>query len=251
MRDIKQPSDLDLTKISPANSPAGEASRLRAMVAIGQLAGGVVHEINNLLMVLRGNLELIDDCDNKDELLRRVTAAVGASRNIDTLVQRLSEFSRDDGLWPEEVDLNAIARFSLERAAAELPGKLEIRSSFASDLWPVMADRDKAEQAILEMLRFACHPDGSTDIQFETGNVTASSIGATAGDSDYVRVSVIGHGTDRAADPRKNLSALRRQLIALGPAFGFARQSHGFVDADPKGNWVVLYLPRTNAGAGS
>jgi PAS domain S-box-containing protein len=77
------------------------------MEAVGQLTGGIAHEFNNLLMVVVGNIELLQDQLPKDGLSERLasTAMKGAMRGAE-LTQRLLTFSRKQTLAVVPVDLN-------------------------------------------------------------------------------------------------------------------------------------------------
>lgn len=244
MSDTKSRLDSEASVNAPADSEAGIGSAVRAMTSIGHLAGGVVHEINNMLMVLRGNLELIDDCEDEDELKQRVTSALEASSDIAALAQRLNEFSRDDGVWPETLDLNEVTRAGIERFVAEVPAESELRQTLAAEVWPVRADPEKAATAIFELIRFVHTRAPEAEIDLETGNALVPGSAAGQGPGQFVRVKVAGDPSAVPDDKAPKLSSLRRRLIALGSAFGFARQSGGFLDADPKGHWAALYLPR-------
>lgn len=244
MSDIETSSDSKPANRVSVMSPAGAESRLRAMASIGQLAGGVVHEINNMLMVLRGNLELVEDYGDVAELQQRVNAAMEASGEIAALAQRLNEFSRDDGSWPEPLDLNDVTRAASERIIEESPDTFELRHSLAPDLWTTSADPEKAETAVLELLRFVHAPSPEMALEISTANMTIPYGSEVRGGGEFVSVSVAGDSTAAVELTGSQFSNLRRRLIALGPAFGFARQSGGFVDADSNGAWAALYLPR-------
>ncbi|NQU72891.1 MAG: PAS domain S-box protein, partial [Rhodospirillales bacterium] len=79
------------------------------MEVVGQLTGGVAHEFNNLLMVVLGNLELIEDGFGDEEARRRLleTAKKAAIRGGD-LTQRLLAFSRRQDLRAKSIDLNEL-----------------------------------------------------------------------------------------------------------------------------------------------
>jgi PAS domain S-box-containing protein len=75
--------------------------------AIDNLTGNVAHEFNNLLFVVLGNLDLLEDCVPQDgDILELIEAARrGAARGAD-LTERLLSFSRRQQLEPEQLFLN-------------------------------------------------------------------------------------------------------------------------------------------------
>ena len=93
------------------------------MEAIGVLTGGVAHEFNNLLIVIRGNLALIaGDLKENDHLTAFVERSLcGVDRGAD-LTQRLLSFARRHPVRPEVADLNDLVaneRQMLEQAPGE------------------------------------------------------------------------------------------------------------------------------------
>jgi signal transduction histidine kinase len=122
------------------------------MEAIGSLTGGVAHEFNNLLMVIRGNLDLIaTDIEPDGRLAGFVARALrGLDRGAD-LTQRLLSFARRHPVQPQICDINELVAGEipiLEQALGEngpsssdtlrprpSPKSIRVRSSRGSSIW--------------------------------------------------------------------------------------------------------------------
>jgi two-component system NtrC family sensor kinase len=216
------------------------------MSAASRLAGGVAHDLNNLLMIIRGNLELFDDSQNDEDRAERIAAVLDASADIEKLSQRLHVFSRDE--WPDRLDLdfNAAAESAAARIEAELHGDFKVDCAPSAGLWTVAGDRAGAESAIFELGRYVCVATPDTDIVISTENVRVPAISDEMAARDFVAVIVAIRHPPR--DPLDEYSKdMKRRVMALGPAYGLARLTGGFVDADPAGAWAALYLPRAAA----
>lgn len=109
--------------------------RSARLAAIGELAAGVAHEINNPLQFLSTNLAVMEESvsDAHQELLRDAKEGV---RRIASIVRALVPFSRIATGGPKPVDINDVVRWALRiteneiRHHAELVTKLEATASF-------------------------------------------------------------------------------------------------------------------------
>jgi signal transduction histidine kinase/DNA-binding response OmpR family regulator len=84
------------------------------MEAIGELTGGVAHDMNNLLLVIQGNLEAIERhvavsaIDNPESLARPVRSALRGTDRAAALMHRLLAFARRQPLAPEPLEANQL-----------------------------------------------------------------------------------------------------------------------------------------------
>ncbi|MCR8827649.1 sensor histidine kinase [Pseudosulfitobacter koreensis] len=84
-----------------------EVAQSQKLAAIGQMAGGVAHDFNNNLMVIIGNLELLEDMDDKAERAACLAAAQTATEQAASTVNELLLFARKTPTRPEAIDANA------------------------------------------------------------------------------------------------------------------------------------------------
>jgi len=167
------------------------------MEAVGQLAGGVAHDFNNILTVIEGYSRLLAsggtlhprDCDAVNEILE-------ASHRASALTRQLLAFSRRQVLAPRVLDLNE-AITGVHKLLRRLIGEnIEILTNLAEPLAPVKADPGQIEQVLLNLALNArdAMPGGGV-LVIETANAPPS-----AGGTPLVMFSVrdTGSGIDPA-----------------------------------------------------
>ena len=77
------------------------------MQAVGQLAGGLAHDFNNILLGIQGSTELaLRHIDDRDAVRDNLEEALTATERASTLVRQLLAFSRQESLRPRILNLN-------------------------------------------------------------------------------------------------------------------------------------------------
>lgn len=231
------------------------------MDALGQLTGGIAHDSNNLLTVIAGNLEMIEDeLPGGHAAGKYLREAQEAARMGASLNQRLLTFSRRRKLEPRVINLNdgvlAMAEL-LRRAMGET---VTLTTVLKPDVWPTLVDPGEIENAVLNLAINArdAMPAGG-EVRVETSNVTLSSDVATGQfqlkDCDYVKLTVSDTGTGmppdvvaRAFEPFFTTKGPAKGTgLGLSTIYGFVKQSGGHVTIDSevgKGTTVTVLLPR-------
>ena len=251
------------TDITAHRNVEAQLRQAQRMEAVGQLTGGVAHEFNNLLMVVLGNLELLEEQLGGEDSLRRLARnAIKGARRGGELTQRLLAFSRRQTLKAERIDLNALVADMGEILHRTLGETIAIETVSEPDLWPTIADSGQVEVALLNFAINArdAMPAGGT-ITVWTGNRHIA-----AGDpdmppeiapGDYVVLEVGDCGSgmtadiaDRAFEPFFTTKGVGEGTgLGLSMAYGFARQSGGSlqIESEPgRGTTVRLFLPRAD-----
>jgi signal transduction histidine kinase/CheY-like chemotaxis protein len=232
------------------------------MEAVGQLSGGLAHDFNNLLTGVIGSLELLQTRvaqGRVGELDRYVRTAHGAAMRAAALTNRLLAFSRRQTLDPKPTDMNKLIDGMDELIRRTVGPSVSINIAGASGLWPVLADPNQLENALLNLCINArdAMPDGG-DLTIETANVPLEGAEAKALDlpaGAYVALSVSDTGGGmtptvmaRAFDPFFTTKPIGEGTgLGLSMVYGFARQSGGQVRIDSElghGAKVRIYLPR-------
>jgi signal transduction histidine kinase/CheY-like chemotaxis protein len=146
----------------------------RKMEAIGQLAGGVAHDFNNMLCVILGYTELIksrlapDDPSFREML--EIEKAASHSRDI---TRQLLAFSRKQMIAPRPINLNKLIA-NTETTLARLIGEdIELRFYPGKDLWQIKFDPSQIDQILINLAVNArdAMPDGGK-LTIETANVS-------------------------------------------------------------------------------
>jgi two-component system cell cycle sensor histidine kinase/response regulator CckA len=195
-----------------------QLAQSQKMNAVGQLAGGVAHDFNNVLQAIIGYSDLLlanhrpTDPSFQDIMQIKQNANRAAS-----LVRQLLAFSRRQTLRPEV--LNLVDRLSdlsmlLKRLLGE---RVELEPGHARDLWPVKADVNQFEQVIVNLAVNArdAMPSGGK-LTIRTANVTAVEAArlnvSGMPPADYVVVEVSDTGIGMSPEVKEKIFERARAL---------------------------------------
>jgi PAS domain S-box-containing protein len=134
------------------------------LAAIGTMAAGVAHEINNPLAYLILNLDWIarklpgsaHDPSSVDALIELLHEAHRGAERVASIVRELRTFARADGETRRRVDLAAVARSAIKIAGHEIRHRARVSTSF-EPTGPVWANESRLEQVVLNLLLNAAH----------------------------------------------------------------------------------------------
>ena len=231
--------------------------------AIGTLAGGIAHDFNNMLLVIRGYSSLLARRLPEGELqdaAHRIDAAVERAAGF---TRKLLAFSRQQVLWPEVTDLNALVSDTLRLLEHMLGNDVELVLDLAADLPALVVDRSQVEQALLNLItnaRDAMPTGGTLTVRTESVELGESYAamfeGASAGPHVLLQVSDTGVGMDEQAqnhafDPFFTTKDDGTGL-GLSIVYGLAKQSGGHVRLHSDvgvGTTIKLYLPAAEDAA--
>jgi signal transduction histidine kinase len=149
--------DLDLAIIEDAYQAEHleRQQRTERLAAIGQVAGGVAHELRNPLNVVKTSVYYLLNArnptpDKAAEHLRRIERHVGVADNV---ITALSNFAR--------LPIPNMAPFQLQECIRDvleinpLPANIEVTVDLPSSLPPVVADRDQVRIVLGNLVRNA------------------------------------------------------------------------------------------------
>ena len=153
-----------------------EAQLLRSqkMEAMGTLAGGVAHEINNLLQVVLGHADMLLVKGGMDATSGRSLEAIrSAARNGSDLVNRILTFSRKAESKMRPLNLSDEVRRIEEMLRRTIPRMISLEMSLEENLPMISADPSQIGQILLNLAINArdAMPEGGR-LVFETGNAT-------------------------------------------------------------------------------
>lgn len=245
-------------------------SQAHRMETIGQLAGGIAHDVNNLLTVILGNLELLllraedrqrgqpDPSPDLDSTLAE--AALRAGESASQLMHRLVGFSRRQKPQAQALHLEALLKGLQPLLRRALSEQIGLRLHWPADLWRISAPSSDLESALLNLaLNAQDAMPGGGRLTIQAANVAVDRIyAAVAGlqrTGDFVMLCVADTGTgmakdvlDHAADPFFTTKAPDKGSgLGLAMVYAFAQQNggHVLIDSEPgTGTAVRLYLPR-------
>jgi PAS domain S-box-containing protein len=259
---------LDITERLRADA---ERDRLQAqlgqaqkMESIGQLAGGVAHDFNNMLAVILGTVELVKGRQSRDpELASDLDDIERAALSARDVTRQLLAFSRRQVISPRPLQLNELLA-TTQKTMARLIGEnvpLEFRPG--PGLWPVLMDASQVEQIMMNLAANArdAMPEGGV-LTVETSNARVDQAyclqnpGFRPGDYVVLAISDTGVGMDAATrerifEPFFTTKGFGRGTgLGLATVFGIVTQNAGMIHvySEPgKGSTFRVYLPRFTA----
>jgi two-component system cell cycle sensor histidine kinase/response regulator CckA len=240
--------------------------QIQKMEAIGQLAGGVAHDFNNILTVIKGHAELAMRRTRKENSLNIHLKEIlqGGERACD-LVRHLLAFSRLQIIEPRIIDVNQVIT-NLEQMLIRLIGEdIKIRTLLAQDLPPIKADPGQIEQIFMNLIinaRDAIYENAEETfekkITIETGalyldeNYVSFHPGSHVGLHVLIAVSDTGRGMTREVANRvfepffTTKKKDKGTGLGLSTVYGIVKQNNGciYVYSEPdKGTTFKIYWP--------
>lgn len=121
--------------------------------AVGQLTGGVAHDVINLRQVIIGNLDTLQRNLPTDSarLQRAMRHAMNGAQRAASVTQRLLAFSRRQPLDPKPVDVNVLVNGISDMVHRTLGEVISVETMLGAGLWRVEADPGELEAAILNL----------------------------------------------------------------------------------------------------
>jgi signal transduction histidine kinase/PleD family two-component response regulator len=240
-----------------------ELHQAQKMEALGQLTGGVAHDMNNLLQVIEGSLERLERHfapSSEEAPSRAVELALRGVARAAALTHQLLAFARRQPLDPKPVEPNRLVAGMSDLLRRTLGEAIAIETVLAGGLWRTYADPNQIESAILNLAVNArdAMPAGGR-LTIETANAHLDEDYAAAHHEvvpgQYVLIAVSDTGTgmtreevDKAFEPFFTTKEPGKGTgLGLSQVYGFVKQSGGHVKiySEPgNGTTVRIYLPR-------
>jgi two-component system cell cycle sensor histidine kinase/response regulator CckA len=231
------------------------------MQAIGQLAGGVAHDFNNVLTAILGHCDLLlANHRPTDPSFQDINQIKQNANRAAALVRQLLAFSRRQTLRPQVLQLGDVLSDLREMMKRLVGEKITLELRHGRDLWLVMADLNQFEQVLINLIVNSrdAMPEGGK-IALRTRNVAAADCGAFNEPSlvhnDYVAIEVedFGHGIppeakDKIFEPFFTTKDVGKGTgLGLATVYGIVKQTGGYVffsSTVGKGTIFTILLPR-------
>lgn len=237
------------------------------MEAIGRLAGGVAHDFNNMLMVMKGFTQLLNRPDlaleKKTSYLSEMNKAIDRATS---LTRQLLAVGRKQEVTPEQLDLNTAIKDNEKMLRQLVPENIELKIRLNGTPLPVFIDRTQLSQVLLNLGTNA--RDAMSLGESKGGTLTIStelsqSIGSHHGRPVYVRggayacvcVTDTGVGMEQEVMEKvfDSFFTTKKSGTGLGLAsvYGIVKQAEGYVFCDSEvgvGTTFTLYVPIREGG---
>lgn len=227
--------------------------------SVGQLAGGMAHEVNNMMSVVMGYGELLLQQLGPDEPMRKdVQEIARAGARSAAITRQLLAFSRQQVLRPSVIDVGAVVAELTPTLQRVLGSDRRLEVVQASRESRTVADRTQLEQILVNLVanaRDATAGDGMVVIETRDLALASGDLESSEGaPGRYVRLTVRDDGAGmppevqaRAFEPFFTTKPADRGTgLGLSMVHGVVRQSGGFVrlvSAAGEGTSIVIHLP--------
>lgn len=220
------------------------------MEAIGQLTGGLAHDLNNYLAVIIGNLDMLAEMPQANgEALSLVEGAIAGAERGAELTRSLLAFSRRQPLAPRVLDVGAHVRALSKLIDRTIGERITVELDIPDDLWRVTVDGAQLDSALVNLA------NNARDAMPEGGGLRISARNVSTPDGDRVLIEVAddGVGMDAATQAKafepffSTKPAGHGTGLGLSMVHGFVHQSGGTIAIEShlgRGTIVRLFLPR-------
>jgi PAS domain S-box-containing protein len=258
-------TELKLADIEKKDLQA-QLQRAQKMEAIGTLAGGVAHDLNNILSGIVSYPELLlMDLDEKSPMVKPILTIQKSGEKAAAIVQDLLTLARRGVAATEVVHLNSIISEYLlspehEKLQMDHPN-VKVKHQLDSNLLNIMGSPVHLSKSVMNLVANAAEamPDGGT-IMVRSENRHADTPINTfddIGKGDYVTLSITDSGIgissedmERIFEPFYTKKSMGRSGTGLGMAvvWGTVKDHRGYIDIksqEGKGTTITLYFPVT------
>ncbi|NVN92203.1 MAG: PAS domain S-box protein [Desulfuromonadales bacterium] len=269
------------TTISPVRDPSGlivnyvsvkrditdhlrltaQFQQAQKMEAVGQLAGGVAHDFNNMLTVILGHAELaLSTVDPAQALHASLEEIIKAAQRSTEITRQLLGFARKQTIAPVVLDLNQAVESTLRMLRRLIGENINLAWLPAAGLCPIKIDPVQIDQILANLCVNA--RDAIVDVgkvTIETANAVfdeaycAQHVGYVAGKYVLLAVSDNGCGMDREILDKifepffTSKGAGAGTGLGLSTVYGIVKQNNGFINvySEPgNGTTFKIYLAR-------
>lgn len=229
------------------------------MEAIGQLTGGLAHDLNNLLQTMSMSMQSLRrklESGSVDGWNKPLDTGLGAVKRAASLTHRMLAFSRRQALDARSTAVGDLVLGLKELISGTIGPQIALHIEVRNP-GQARIDRSQLENAVLNLCinaRDAMQPQGGS-LSLLVDNVVLDSDSSEGQIGDYVKITVTDTGTGmdpdvaaRALDPFFTTKPLGQGTgLGLSMVYGFVSQSGGLVRIDSqigKGTSISLYIPR-------
>lgn len=250
----------DVSELRRAEQRLAHAQK---MEALGQLTGGLAHDLNNMLTVIIGNLgALHEQLTGDDRAGEYVEPALAAARRGAELIEALQSFARRQPLHAEAADVERLSHTVVKLLQRSLPEGMRLHVQVKATPPHAWVDPNQLQDALVNLLLNARDAQARrvvVRIGLERLS-TERSTDLRLSPADYVRLDVEddGHGMDASTKARvfEPFFTTKRAGVGTGlgmsMVYGFVHQSGGAVEIDStpgRGTVVSIWIPTAPGAA--
>ncbi|MBU0681085.1 MAG: response regulator [Proteobacteria bacterium] len=255
----------DMTEMMALEEERRQSQKLNAL---GNLAGGIAHDLNNILTPIFGYTYLgLQQTEKGSSLHEKLQVIDDCAKKAADLIRQILAFTCKQSLKMASTDINGVINDFTKMLRRLIREDISLNFDLEDDLWPVMADRSQLEQILLNLIvnardalvdrdvcgaitirtaKVSLDPDSCYDITHQ----------ALPG-GDYVLLLVADQGTGMSKDVLEQIfdpffttkEVGKGTGLGLSTLFGIVRQHKGSIcvkSAPNQGSEFQIYFPRYN-----
>ncbi len=246
---------LDVTDQRRAQEITLEKSKLEGTAT---LAGGVAHDINNLMVGVMGNAELLQlDLGNDPEMNELLSEVIHAAEKAGNLAQEMLAFSRQGKYFPRALDVNTVIDNVYRSLLTSNPSGVRFVFDLHRELARIEADSSQLHMALMHVIRNAVEaiPEtGTVRVETKTVAVPLENLSPKLElePGDHVHIRVTDTGTGMAPEVRARVfepmfsTKFTGRGMGMAAVYGIVKHHGGdiaIVSERDKGTRVDLYFP--------
>lgn len=248
----------DITERRAADAQLQQVRKLESM---GQLAGGVAHDFNNMLTAISGAAELLaEDLADDSEQSELANIILQAAENASALTQRLLEFSRKGAHSRQPVDVHAVVDTALALLGRSIDKRISFRKALDAEVSTLLGDPSQLQNMLLNLAFNArdAMPEGgelsvrSASVQLEADDPRAGAFSVRPGPYVALTVTDTGAGMSEELADRVFEPFFTTKDPGAGTGLGLSAVYGAVVDhggaialttAPGEGTSFTIYLP--------
>ncbi|HEY4319926.1 MAG TPA: ATP-binding protein [Gemmatimonadales bacterium] len=254
------------TEIGQRKQLERQLHQAQKMDAIGQLAGGVAHDFNNILTVIQASAEFLSESLDESDVRREDALQIHvAAQRAARLTRQLLTFSRQGTAERQDIQLTGVVDQVESMLRRLLPANVELMIQHGAERGLVHADPNQLEQVIVNLVvnaRDAMPHGGRIMIETQPAELddhyASNQVGVTPG--AYVMLTVTDTGAGMSLETQARIfepffttkAAGEGTGLGLATVYGIVKQFNGHIwvySEVGKGTTFKVYLPEVRSAA--
>ena len=252
-----------MTDITERRQLEMQLRQAQKLDSIGQLAGGVAHDFNNILAAIMMHLSLLQQHPNLDaETTDQIKELESETKRAANLTRQLLMFSRRSVMQVRVVDVNEVVQHLLKMLRRLLGEHIAIQFDSNAELPPVEADSGMLEQVVVNLAvnaRDAMPRGGTVTITTRLTEIDLDSVRhhSERRPGKFITLAVADTGTGMAEKTLKRIfepffttkDVGKGTGLGLPTAYGIIKQHQGWIEVytqPGQGSLFEVYLPAKN-----
>ncbi len=240
-----------------------ELMQSQKMEAVGQLAGGVAHDFNNMLAAIMARSEMaLLKMNEKDEYYDAFQDIYDAADHSANLTRQLLAFARKQSVSPENVRINSVIKSMLKLLRRLINEEMELSFLPGEKLWDVYFDPDQIGQIITNLCVNASDSiSGYGKILIKTENMEIPEASDTlfkgVPKGEYVCLTIEDNGSGMTEEVQQHIfepffttkEQGKGTGLGLATVYGIVKQNKSYINVYSeagKGSIFRIYIPRSN-----